>query len=344
MTRSRRRWIRPAVMTVTLASVLGLLTFLLVDTIREDAASRAGGPARGESRSEHAAAAVSPLPPGASGLALPKKIGSLRFAVMGDTGRGDRNQYDTANELARWRERFDFSFVLMLGDNIYAAGTPENYAARFERPYKALIDAGVTFHAALGNHDPPGQWNYPFFHMNGNRYYTFTKSEGAVPIGADRVQFFALDTVTLDNEQLVWLQRELTRSRAEWKICFYHHPLYTSGRYRTSAFRLRTRLEPIFLQYGVDVGLSGHEHFYERIVLRGGVQYFTSGAGGALRLHDISPSPWTAAGFDTDTHFMLMEISGDTLYFQAISRTGQTIDSGALRHGAEPEPPGRIGR
>jgi hypothetical protein len=341
MTRPRRRWIDPVVMVVALAGVIGLLAFLLAATIRRDIAS---GPDAGAGSRPGRTAAVDPLPPEASGLALPKKLGSLRFAVVGDTGRGDRAQYDTANEMTRWRERFDFSFVLMLGDNIYAAGTPENYAARFERPYKALLDAGVTFHAALGNHDPPGQSNYPLFHMNGHRYYTFTKTDGALPIASDRVQFFALDTVTLDQEQLLWLQRELGRSQAEWKICFYHHPLYTSGRYRTAAFRLRTRLEPIFLQYGVDVGLSGHEHFYERIVLRGGVQYFTSGAGGALRLRDISPSPWTAAGFDTDTHFMLLEISGDTLYFQAISRTGQTIDSGALTHGEDPKPPGRIGK
>ena len=79
-------------------------------------------------------------------------------------------------------------------------------------------------------------------------------------------------------------------------------------------------------------------------MLRGGVQYFTSGAGGALRLNDISPSPFTAAGFDVDTHFMLMEISGDTLYFQAISRTGQTVDSGALRQRKKPRPPGTIGK
>ena len=60
--------------------------------------------------------------------------------------------------------------------------------------------------------------------------------------------------------------------------------------------------------------------------------------------NDISPSPFTAAGFDADTHFMLMEISGDTLYFQAISRTGQTVDSGALRQRKKPKPPGTIGK
>src|SRR5687767_9152225 len=38
-----------------------------------------------------------------NGLALPKKLGSLRFAVIGDVGRGDRAQYDTAAEMTRWR-------------------------------------------------------------------------------------------------------------------------------------------------------------------------------------------------------------------------------------------------
>jgi hypothetical protein len=339
MTRSHRR-IGRALGVVAIAGVLAASVFVVGQSRRHAAERRL--PAAPAGARPDALASVSPLP--GSGLVLPQKLGSLRFAVMGDSGRGDRAQYDTANEMARWREQFDFEFVLMLGDNIYATGTPENYAARFERPYKALLDAGVTFYATLGNHDPPGQWNYPLFHMDGNRYYSFTKRDGPLPIAADQVQFFALDTVTLDNEQLAWLQRELGRSKAEWKICFYHHPLYTSGRYRTAAFRLRTRLEPIFLQYGVDVGLSGHEHFYERIVMRGGVQYFTSGAGGALRPHDISPSAWTAAGFDTDNHFMLMEISGDTLYFQAVSRTGQTIDSGALKRGVDPKPPAMIGR
>ena len=87
----------------------------------------------------------------------------------------------------------------------------------------------------------------------------------------------------------------------------------------------------MLVQYGVDVGLSGHEHFYERIVPQRGIQYFMSGGGGALRRGDIRDSALTAAGFDTDTHFMLIEISGDTLYFQVISRTGQTVDQGAVR-------------
>ena len=87
-------------------------------------------------------------------------------------------------------------------------------------------------------------------------------------------------------------------------------------------------LEPLFIQYKVDVALAGHEHVYERIKPQQGVYYFVSGAGGTLRKGDLRPGQYTAAGFDRDYHFMLFEIDGDEMHFQAISRTGATVDSG----------------
>ena len=263
---------------------------------------------------------------------LPRKPGSLRFAVIGDTGRGDRYQYMTAAKMIEWRQRFDYDFVLMLGDNIYAPGSKEDYAQRFERPYKPLLDAGVPFYAAIGNHDPAGQEHYPLFNMNGRRYYAFEKEEGSLkPLFSRKVLFVAIDTVNLTRQQLNWINGTLDESDAHWKLAFYHHPLYTSGRYQLGASRLRGALEPLFVRHELDVALSGHEHFYERITPQNGIQYFTSGAGGALRLNDLRRSEWTAAGFDTDTHFMLMEIAGDTLYFLAISRKGEIVDSGSVR-------------
>jgi len=263
----------------------------------------------------------------------------VKFAVIGDAGRGDQPQNEVAQQMVAWREKFPYDLVLMLGDNIYDRHTPEDYAAKFERPYKPLLDAGVTFQAAIGNHDPPGQPYYTPFNMGGHRYYSFRKSAGApLPGAGQTVEFFALDTVVLDEAQLVWLRRMLAASDADWRIGFYHHPLYTSGRYSFAASRIRRRLEPIFVQYGLDVGFSGHEHFYERIVPRQGVQYFTSGGGGALRPGDIRVSPLTVAGFDDDTHFMLVEIAGDHFYFQTISRTGQTVDQGQFERVPHAEP------
>ncbi len=144
------------------------------------------------------------------------------------------------------------------------------------------------------------------------------------------MRFFALDSRSLDPVQLRWLAAELRRSETRWKICYLHHPLYTSGRYGSSAAAIRASLEPLLVAGDVDVVLSGHEHFYERLEPQHGISYFISGGAGSLRRDDIRPSALTARGFDTDYHFMLMEVSGDELYFQAISRTGETVDAGVI--------------
>jgi hypothetical protein len=280
---------------------------------------------------------VEPAPVGGakSPLPMPSIRGGMVFALMGDSGSGDMPQQAVAQAmLTYFTTARRFPFVLMLGDNLYH----DDYEDEFLVPYKALLDRGVTFHAALGNHDPPGETRYPLFHMDGRNYYNFERDAGP-PLVNRTVEFIALDTVTLDEPQLGWLVKTLSSSRADWKVAYFHHPLYTSGRYSLSAALLRRTLEPIFVRYGVDVALNGHEHFYERIVPQRGVQYFTSGGGGALRRGDIRRSDLTAAGFDQDTHFMLIEIAGDTLYFQTVSRTGQTVDSGHFDRVRHDRPP-----
>jgi len=264
-------------------------------------------------------------------LALPLKAGSVRFAVIGDSGRGDRWQQEVADQMVAWRARFPFTFVVMLGDNIYGTSTPHDYELKFERPYKALLDAGVEFRAAIGNHDDSAQIRYSKFNMNGRRYYTYRESERRLAgMAGAGVRFFVLDSRSLDPEQLAWLREQLKESGTAWKICYFHHPLYTSGRYRAGARALRLVLEPILVEGDVDVVLSGHEHVYERLQPQRGISYFTSGGAGSLRRGDLSPSTVHAKGFDTDYHFMLMEVSGNELYFQAISRTGVTVDAGVI--------------
>lgn len=277
------------------------------------------------------ATSVRELWPAPGGLALPLRAGSVRFAVIGDSGRGDRWQQEVADQMVAWRSKFPFSFVLMLGDNIYGSSTPRDYEAKFERPYRVLLEGGVTFHAAIGNHDDPGQIYYDKFNMNGERYYTFRESEDRLAgLAGAGVRFFALDSRSLDPRQLEWLREELKKSGTAWKICFFHHPLYTSGRYRAGARSLRLVLEPILVEGDVDVVLAGHEHLYERVQPQRGISYFTSGGAGSLRRGDLRPSTIEARGFDRDYHFMLMEIAGNQLYFQAISRTGATIDAGVI--------------
>jgi len=220
----------------------------------------------------------------------------------------------------------------MLGDNIYPPHAPDDFEKKFEAPYRSLLDEGIPFYAAIGNHDPETELTYPKFNMDGRRYYTFRRNEKRLEgLTGAGVRFFVLDSRSFDPSQLVWLREELAQSGTDWKICYVQHPLYTSGRYTTTARFLRIALEPILIEGNADVVLTGHEHFYERMHPQHGIAYFISGGAGSLRNGDIRrPSPIMARGFDADFHFMMIEVSGNTLYFQAISRAGVTIDAGSL--------------
>jgi predicted phosphodiesterase len=256
---------------------------------------------------------------------------SLKFAVIGDSGQWSRAQRETAAQLAAERARFPFDVVLMLGDNNYGDGSPQSYAVRFEEPYKPLLEAGVRFYAARGNHDAGAQWNYPLFNMDGNRYYMFTRKAGVMPpLAGDRVQFFALDSVNLDDGQLSWFDRQLSESQAEWKIAFFHHPIYSSGRYAMSSAARRVTLEHVLVEHQVDVVFSGHEHFYERMMPQNGVVYFVAGASGAVRTGDLQPSAYQAQGYDKDLSFMLVEVAGGAMYFRTVNRVGETVDQGKV--------------
>jgi predicted phosphodiesterase len=255
-------------------------------------------------------------------LTLPLKPSSVRFAAIGDMGTGEKPQYELAAKIVEYRQKFPFEFVITLGDNIYDGDAPGDYESKFAQPYKPLLDAGVKFYATLGNHDKPNQRFYKFFNMNGQQYYTYKNGN---------VRFFALDTNYMDPRQLAWLEKELQNAGSDWKICHFHHPLYSSGARHGSSTEIRGVLEPLLVKYGVQVVFSGHDHVYERVKPQKGVYYFTEGASGSLRPGNLGKTDLTAAGYDRDRSFMLVEVSGDELYFQTISRTGQTVDSGLIR-------------
>jgi 3',5'-cyclic AMP phosphodiesterase CpdA len=247
---------------------------------------------------------------------------SVRFAAIGDMGTGDAAQYQTAQKLIDSHVPFPYDFVIMLGDNIYGGSKSKDFEQKFEVPYKPLLDAGIKFYACLGNHDNPNERLYKPFNMDGASYYTYKKGN---------VRFFVLDSNYMDPKQLAWLESELkSAGSSDWKICYFHHPLYSSGRFHGPATDLRQVLEPLFMKYGVNVVFAGHEHVYERVHPQHGIYYFTEGASGELRPNNLNKTAITDKGFDTDRSFMLVEIAADDMHFETLSRSGQTVDSGII--------------
>jgi len=254
--------------------------------------------------------------------ALPNVKDSIKFAVIGDTGTGGREQYQIGKLLNDARARFPYAFVTMMGDNMYGGQGPSDFVKKFEMPYKPILDAGVNFYATLGNHDDPAQRFYKPFNMDGKRYYSFRKGD---------VEFFVLDSTYMAPIQVSWLKDVLPKSNAKWKIPYMHHPIYSSGAKHGSEEDLRALIEPLFRDNGVDVVLAGHEHFYERVKPQKGIFYFTEGGSAKLREGNIRVgSAMTEKGFDTDNSFMLVEIDKDQMFFETISRMGKVIDSGIV--------------
>src|SRR5436190_3615190 len=205
-------------------------------------------------------------------IKLPLQKNSVRFAVIGDSGTGDKEQYEVARQMETYRQAVAFDFVIMLGDNIYGGHSARDLSQKFELPYKPLLDAGVKFYASLGNHDDPDiESRYRPFNMNGERYYTFKRGD---------TQFYALDSTYMDAKQLAWFEKNLQNASAPWKISFFHHPLYNDGKMHGPDMDLRSRLVPFFQLYGMNAVFSGHEHAYEHIKPEDNVYYFILGNSG----------------------------------------------------------------
>ena len=142
---------------------------------------------------------------GQSAAPLPNHAGSLKPAVIGDNGTGKQPQLDVAAQMALAHGSFPFELVLMMGDNFYGAQGPDDLETKFARPYRPLLNAGVTFRAALGNHDDIATVTYPPIHMDG-RYYTYARQN---------VRFIVLDSNVLDAPQLAWARATLQQAREQ---------------------------------------------------------------------------------------------------------------------------------
>jgi len=255
-----------------------------------------------------------------------------RFAVLGDFGTGESDEYAIAAQMLETHHKTPLDLVISCGDNIYPNGSGRYFVKHFEEPFAGLLKEHVKFYVTLGNHDVEegrnDQLNYPLFNMNGSNYYTISRGNGLV-------DFYMLDTTDCDATQLTWLENGLRTSRAMWKVAVMHHPLYSSAKRHGSDLRIRSLLEPLFTRYHLQVVFAGHDHVYERTKLQQGIQHFITGAGGKMRRGDINlKSGLLAASYDRDNSFMLVELDEKEMSFQSISEKGLVVDSGVIRQSA----------
>ncbi len=266
----------------------------------------------------------------------------VRFAAVGDTGTGDKEQYEVAGQMLKIQEKSRFDLLLFLGDNIYESGSPGDFEKKFLKPYEGLIQNQVEMRACIGNHDAPNQYGVllqkMIFGMGAKTYYSFNRKN-------DLIEFFALDSTILvkENElekklQMGWFEQSLAKSKAIWKVVFLHHPLYSSARRHglesddaDKMMNLRELIEPLLQKFKVKIVLNGHDHVYEHPQPQAGIHYFTSGSGGQLRKGNLErTSPFFGFGDDQTNSFILFSVKPDAAEFWAIDSHGNILETGRM--------------
>lgn len=256
-------------------------------------------------------------------LPMPSIRGSTVFAAIGDSGSGDRTQNSVADAMVGYfTNSTRFPIVLMLGDNLYS----DDYTEEFSIPYKPLLDRGVKFHAALGNHDREAQIHYKPFNMNDRDYYAFDRGN---------VRFAALNSNRpSDPAQAKWVDETFASAGDKWRIAFFHHPPYSSSEHADEGRKvIRPVLEPVLVRNRINVAFAGHEHVYQRVAPQRGVVYFVSGGGGR-HLRRVRPSAFDQVAVSAH-HFMVVEIAGDTMFFEAVTPDQRMLDCGVVYRTAE---------
>jgi tartrate-resistant acid phosphatase type 5 len=211
----------------------------------------------------------------------------IRVLAFGDFGTGSPAQKQTAAAMVAYHKLHPFNFGLTLGDNFYVRGLGSPDDPRWQTEWEQLYSPmHIPFYAVLGNHDWSGpdspaaeilysarsqSWHMPA------PYYTFT---------AGSVQFFAFDTPAIDEAELKWLDEELAKSTAQWKVVYGHYHIYSATRGDNK--ELIARLLPVLKKNHVDVYLNGHDHNLQELKPEGSVHFFVSGGGGA-GLYEMNP-------------------------------------------------------
>jgi tartrate-resistant acid phosphatase type 5 len=204
---------------------------------------------------------------------------SVRVLAVSDFGTEGDEMREVAAAAAAYHRAHPIDLGLTLGDNIVPSGVTGTADRRWKGGWEDLYaPMGIQFFAVTGNHD----WGYPdspaaeILYTQTSRtwrmpalYYTYT---------AGPVQFFALATHAPSETQLRWLERELGRSSARWKVVYGHHPIYSHGAHGDTAGFDKTLL-PV-LKNRAQVYLVGHEHTMQHLTPEGGVHLFINGTGG----------------------------------------------------------------
>jgi hypothetical protein len=185
----------------------------------------------------------------------------ISIADHGDSSEGmDVSEAIIADSEAR--------LVTISGDISYADGEQSAWDDWFNVQQDSMTV--IPWITGVGNHEnEPGYGFTPYEHRFDSdgqiESETFWYSR-QIP-GVHMVFMSTEHDYNPGSAQYAWLEQELgsiDREATPFLIVYGHSPMYSSNSYHGSEVELRTAVEKLYVDYGVDLVIAGHDHFYER--------------------------------------------------------------------------------
>lgn len=240
------------------------------------------------------------------------------FVVFGDT----RTRHEVHKRIVDLILREDLAFVIHTGDLVNNGNNPGDWDKFFEIERDLLRAA--AFYPMLGNHEREAPVYAKYFSFPGGNCQRYSFDFGDA-------HFAFMDTSdgtsTPDfDDQVKWLQTDLSRNKRPLTFVSFHNPLYTvMESRRSSAAKLAERLEPVLLAGGVTAVFGGHDHNYQHH-LKAGVHYIVAGGGGAP-LYDGTPIPEVTLKFVKTENYVRIRVEGSKAHVEAVDIEGNLIDA-----------------
>lgn len=276
-----------------------------------------------------------------------KDSSAYLFALVGDTQRNSRTPWAWGKIAEKvWQDRPNF--VVHAGDVVDVGMDKNDWVDNFF-PNGQILMSRVPVYTAIGNHEQDAPYYYQYMVAPAPEYYYTFKYGNA--------QFFMLDSnrdLSEGSEQYNWLEWELAKSTATWKIAIHHHPPYSSdsddhGNTARASSTLGVanarNLVPLYEKYGLDFCLFGHTHLYERswplkedrINMKDGVVYINSGgAGGGLE--EFAPTrSWFTMDLQIVHHYCTFAVYENNIVFKAIDHEGRLFDTFQMQKEESPK-------
>ena len=289
--------------------------------------------------------------------------GPVTFLYMGDAQNDILSRWSRVVRQA-YSDAPDARFIIHAGDLTDKSARDRDWGEWFEA--LGFIHSMIPAIPAMGNHEymkleNGGRTSARVPTMLWRPQFTLPREEGlpaelaelAYDVRYSRdVHVFIITSNDDANMQAQadWLDREMGKSDAKWKIVSFHHPIFSSHQGRDTPEK-REKLLPVFLKHKVDLVLQGHDHTYARGAIgepkdRLGFDdtgaeittMFVNSVAGPKQ-YDFKPTQWDeykgdgvrlARKAEETQLYQIIRVDGDRLTYESRTATGALYDDFTL--------------